>query len=442
MACQTTTIFAVASGAARSAVAVVRISGPDVQSTLMSLTGRMPQPRRATLMRLRDISCNEIIDEAIVLWFPAPASFTGEDCAELQVHGSRAIIAALSRYLAKQPGLRPAEAGEFTRRAFLNGRMDLTQVEGLADLIDAETEQQRRHGLVQLDGELGRKADVWRQDLMGALALTEAEIDFVEESDAPKEVIPQVKMMIAPIIANIQATLQTARSVERMRDGLLVVISGCPNVGKSTFLNAVAQRDVALVSKYAGTTRDALEIFLEIDGLPIKMVDTAGLQETENPVEQSGIAKALHYIEQADLVLWLQEPGMPGQIPENVNKSALVWRVQTKVDLQDSINLGCNYKISSESGEGIQTLLSDISELAQNRLVAGGCGILLRERHRAAFAETIASLARVCSDGDAHKIELAAEDLRLAARSLGRVTGRTGVEDVLDDIFLRFCIGK
>ena len=181
---------------------------------------------------------------------------------------------------------------------------------------------------------------------------------------------------------------------------------------------------------------------MEIDGLPIKMVDTAGLQETENPVEQSGIAKALHYIEQADLVLWLQEPGMPGQIPENVNKSALVWRVQTKVDLQDSINLGCNYKISSESGEGIQTLLSDISELAQNRLVAGGCGILLRERHRAAFAETIASLARVCSDGDAHKIELAAEDLRLAARSLGRVTGRTGVEDVLDDIFLRFCIGK
>ena len=439
---QTSTIFAVASGAARSAVAVVRMSGPDVRSTLLGLTGRMPQPRRATLMRLRDSSCNEIIDEAIVLWFPAPASFTGEDCAELQVHGSRAIIGALSRYLAKQPGIRPAEAGEFTRRAFLNGRMDLTQVEGLADLIDAETDQQRRHGLSQLDGELGRKAEAWRARLMGALALAEAEIDFVEESDAPIDVLPQVKFMIAPIISEIKATLQTAQAAERMRDGLLVVISGCPNVGKSTFLNAVAQRDVALVSKYAGTTRDALEIFLEIGGLPVKMIDTAGLQETHNPVEQSGIAKALHYIAQADLVLWLQEPNMVGQIPENVNKSARIWRVQTKIDLEDRINLGCDYMISSESGEGIQKLLSDISVLAEDRLVTGGCGILVRERHRAAFEDTVALLASVGSDGDAYKIELAAEDLRLAARSLGRVTGRTGVEDVLDDIFLRFCIGK
>lgn len=439
---QLETIFAVASGAGRSAVAVIRLSGPQTQSILIGLTGRVPQPRRATLMRLRDGSSAEVIDQGLVLWFPGPGSFTGEDCAELQVHGSRAVIAILVRYLAGLPGVRPAEAGEFTRRAFLNGRMDLTQVEGLADLIDSETEQQRRQSLSQLDGVLGRKTENWRRRLMEALAFAEADIDFVEESDAPSNVQPHIKTLIAPLISDIQNTLKTAQSGEMLRDGFLVVICGCPNVGKSTFLNVIAKRDVALVSEHAGTTRDALEIFLDLDGLPIRMIDTAGLQVTDNPVEKSGIAKARHYIAQADLVLWLHDLTVSQDLPPDIGSSAPQWRVRTKIDREDYEKSDCDYEISSANGDGIAALLAAIAEFAQTRLDAGGAGMMLRERHRLAFKETLIALERATGADCNGGLEFLTEDLRLAARCLGRVTGRVGVEDVLDDIFLRFCIGK
>ena len=439
---QLETIFAVASGAGRSAVAVIRLSGPQVQSILIGLTGRVPQPRRATLLRLRDGSSAETIDQGLVLWFPAPGSFTGEDCAELQVHGSRAVIARLVRYLAALSMVRPAEAGEFTRRAFLNGRMDLTQVEGLADLIDSETEQQRRQSLSQLDGVLGRKTEIWRSRLMEALAFAEADIDFIDEGDAPTDVNPHIKTLIAPLILDIQKTLKTAQSGEMLRDGLLVVICGCPNVGKSTFLNVMAKRDVALVSEHAGTTRDALEIFLDLEGLPVRMIDTAGLQVTDNPVEKSGIAKAHHYIGQADLVLWLYDLPVSQKLPADIGSSASLWRVRTKIDRADYEKSDCDYEISSAKGTGIAALLTGIAEFAQTRLAAGGAGMMLRERHRLAFKQTLVALERVNSAGCDDGPELVAEDLRLAARSLGRVTGRAGVEDVLDDIFMRFCIGK
>lgn len=439
---QKETIFAVASGAGRAAVAVIRLSGPHAGATLIALTGRMPQPRRASLTHLRDPSAGELIDQGLALWFPAPASFTGEDCVELQVHGGRAVVAAILRLLAARPGHRLAEPGEFARRAFLNGRMDLAQIEGLADLVDSETEHQRRHALTQLDGVLGRKTEIWRGKLLQALALIEAEIDFADEGDAPSHVLPHIRALIGPIVIDIGAVIEKGFVAERLREGFLVVICGPPNVGKSTFLNHIAKRDVAIVSDQPGTTRDILEIFLDISGVPVRMVDTAGLRISDNPIENQGISKAQKFIADADLVLMLQDSELSSQDQLPAARQNLIWTIRTKSDLPESKAFKCDFFVSAKNGDGIPNLLAEIGHLAQRCFGSGGMGEAVRERHWRIFTESITALKRVLDWNNATQPELVAEDLRLASRSLGQVTGRIGVEDILGEIFSRFCLGK
>src|SRR6516162_8857498 len=305
MTTERNTIFALSSGRPPAAIAVVRISGQRAHAALEQLIGRVPQPRRASLARVRDPETEAIIDEGLALWFPAPHSETGEDIAELQIHGGRAVIAATLRALAKLPGLRHAEAGEFTRRAFENGRMDLTAVEGLADLVAAETEAQRRQAYHHLKGLLGDRAETWRQQLIEALALVEAGIDFAEEDDVPETAMAQALARIQPLAEEIEKAC--SGTGERLREGLRVAIAGPPNAGKSTLFNRLARREAAIVSPFPGTTRDVLELHLDLGGFPVTVLDTAGIRETDDPIEREGVRRARDQAAQASLVLWVED---------------------------------------------------------------------------------------------------------------------------------------
>ena len=328
------TIFALSSGRPPAAIAVVRISGPRAGEALKALTGKIPKPRQAAFARVRDPSSGETIDEALALWFPGPNSETGEDTAELQLHGGRAVIAATLAALARLEGLRPAEAGEFTRRAFENGKLDLTAVEGLADLVMAETEGQRRQAYRQLSGALGNRAEAWREKLIKALALVEARIDFSDEADVPADLLHPALAFARELEGEIAAALADDRRGERLREGLVVAIAGPPNAGKSTLLNRIARREAAIVSPYAGTTRDVIEVHLDLNGWPVTLLDTAGIRATDDPVEMEGVRRARERAGAADLVLWVvdaagqgddEKPGaMPGQE---------VWVVRNKIDL-------------------------------------------------------------------------------------------------------------
>src|SRR6185436_3917939 len=301
------TIFALSSGRPPAAIAVVRISGPHAGAALKALIGRLPEPRQAALARVRDPGSGEAIDEALALWFPAPGSETGEDVAELQLHGGRAVIAAVLSALGRIDGLRAAEPGEFTRRAFENGKLDLTAVEGLADLIGAETEAQRRQAYRQLKGLLGQRAETWRTRLIEALALVEARIDFSDEADVPEDLIRPALKIVRELRDEIAEVLAGAGRGERLREGLVVAIAGPPNAGKSTLLNRIARREVAIVSPVAGTTRDVIEVHLDLDGYPVTLLDTAGIRDSADPVEQEGVRRARARAAEADLVLWVQD---------------------------------------------------------------------------------------------------------------------------------------
>ena len=305
----TDTIFALSSGRPPAAIAVVRISGPRAGDALRALTGRLPAPRQAALARLRDPESGEIVDEALALWFPGPNSETGEDTAELQLHGGRAVIAAVFAALSRIEGLRPAEAGEFTRRAFENGKLDLTAVEGLADLIGAETEAQRRQAFRQMKGLLGDRAESWRKRLIEALALVEARIDFSDEADVPEELVAPALNAAQQLRDEIAEALAGAARGERLRDGLVVAIAGPPNAGKSTLLNRIARREAAIVSPIPGTTRDVIEVHLDLDGYPVTLLDTAGIRDSADPVEQEGVRRARDRAAAADLVLWVVDAG-------------------------------------------------------------------------------------------------------------------------------------
>ena len=303
------TIFALSSGRPPAAIAVVRISGPRAGEALKTLSGKIPAPRQAALARIRDPQSNEIIDEALALWFPAPHSETGEDVAELQLHGGRAVIAAVLAALARIEGLKPAEAGEFTRRAFENGKLDLTAVEGLADLVMAETQGQRRQAFRQLKGLLGDRAESWRQRLIQALALVEATIDFSDEADVPANLLAPALGLARELETEIAAALADGGRGERLREGLVVAIAGPPNAGKSTLLNRIARREAAIVSPYAGTTRDVIEVHLDLAGWPVTLLDTAGIRDTDDPVEMEGVRRARERAAAADLVLWVVDAG-------------------------------------------------------------------------------------------------------------------------------------
>ena len=444
------TIFAPATAPGRSALAIVRISGPAAGEVCRRLTGRSPPaPRRAVLRRMHDVQSGEALDEGLILWFPAPASFTGEDVLELQVHGGRAVVAALLDALSALAGLRPAEPGEFTRRAFLNGRLDLTAVEGLADLIDAETRAQARQALRQLDGALGRLYDGWRQTLLGALARLEAEIDFAPEEDVPDDLLDIVRSDVSRLSAEIAAHLADGHRGERLRAGLTIAVVGPPNAGKSSLVNRLARRDVAIVTPLPGTTRDVLEVHLDLAGYPVTLLDTAGLREAADLVEAEGVRRARTRAEQADLRLIMFDgatwPDLDPATLAMVDEVAVL--VVNKCDLtvlpEDlSVEGRAALPVSCLTGAGITALLEALAERAKGLLATGNEPLLTRARHRAALQEAVEALARFSAAPEHTEMALLAEDLRLATRALGRITGLVAVEDVLDRIFAEFCIGK
>ena len=439
------TIYALSSGPPPSGVAVIRVSGPGVRAALISLTGSLPEPRRATLRSVRDEDA-ALLDRGIVLFFPDPDSFTGEDVAELQVHGGRAVIAAVLGALERLPGFRAAEAGEFTRRAFVNGRVDLTEVEGLADLIAAETEAQRWQALRQADGELRRVFEGWRGRLVGARALIEAELDFADEEDVPGSVSEAAWGEIAAVAAEIGRFLDDGHRGERLRDGAEVVVLGPPNAGKSSLINALARRDVAIVTAEPGTTRDLIEVRLDLNGYPVTLVDTAGLREAGGLIEAEGIRRATARAAAADLVLWLSEAAEAGSVPV-VPDGVPVLRVGTKGDLIDSakeqslLSAGFDLVISTRTGAGLEELLRRLTGVLADRFSAGESVLLTRSRHRSGLERCREALAAAL-EGTGRGLELRADDVRRATDALGRITGVVGVEDILEVIFREFCIGK
>ena len=498
------TIFALSSGRPPVAIAVIRISGPRAGDALTALGVKIPEPRKAGLARIRDSRTGEIIDEALVLWFPAPHSETGEDVAELQAHGGRAVIAAILDALARIDGLRMAEAGEFTRRGFENGKLDLTAVEGLADLVGAETEGQRRQAFRQMKGLLGNRAETWRQRLIQALALVEARIDFSDEADVPEELVAPALKISRELKDEIAAALADGRRGERLREGLVVAIAGPPNAGKSTLLNRLARREVAIVSPYAGTTRDIIEVHLDLGGLPVTLLDTAGIRETSDPVELEGVRRARERAAAADLVLWVVDASAPGPDGEpDGTRATRRWRVLNKIDLLEQgvtknsaksitidknehglpstklllsdVNFGSTerneqkaepgigmkdpleqtdplrkesriiyyeheFAVSLYTGQGLDVLLAQLERFASTFLAGAEQSLVTRTRHREALDGCLSALQRAEALVGAE--DLLAEELRSAAQALGRLTGRVDVEDVLDVIFRDFCIGK
>ncbi len=440
------TIFALSSGFGHAGVAVLRLSGPGVRDILSRMIGHVPQPRQTCLMRFKDPKSGEVIDRGLVLFFPAPASFTGEDCAEFHCHGGTAVVAAMLRAFGRFDGTRPADAGEFARRAFENGKLDLTEVEGLADLIEAETEAQRRQALRQTQGELGRKAEDWRKALLEASAYIEAEIDFGEEADVSRMVRREMLAIIGSLIAQLEDALAAGSAGERLRDGLIVVIAGPPNAGKSTLLNALARREAAIVSSIPGTTRDAIEVHLDLNGLPLTLIDTAGLRESEDPIEAIGIARTKARAGEADLILWLSEAAAPA--PAAIAAGVEIWPVFTKTDLLDrdgengSGSPQGEIWLSAASGENMDLLLARLTEFAKAATGGGEGALITRERHRRAMAAALAALEHAQAEHLFEAPELLAEDLRCAIRALESLIGKIDVEDVLGEIFSRFCIGK
>ncbi|WP_029077267.1 tRNA uridine-5-carboxymethylaminomethyl(34) synthesis GTPase MnmE [Kaistia adipata] len=434
------TIFALSSGAAPSGVAVIRLSGSGVRFGLETLLGSVPAPRQAALRTIRAPD-GEILDRGLVLFFAAPASFTGEDVAELQVHGGRAVIAAVLKTLAGLPGYRPAEAGEFTRRAFANGRADLTEIEGLADLVAAETEVQRRLAVRQAEGGLRRVYEDWRRRLIRARALVEAGLDFVDEEDVPDDVMAPAWDEAAGVAAEMARHLDDQHWGERVRSGFEVVLLGEPNVGKSSLMNALVRREAAIVTAEPGTTRDLIEVSLDIGGHAVTLIDTAGLRETESVVEREGIARARRRADTADLILALSDQDSS---VETMPADAKVIRVRTKLDLIDSDSKqaldGNAIGISVRTGEGLDTLVAAIGaalDLARPMPSA----LITRTRQRDGVSQALFYLSELAQAGHA-AVEVKAELLRSAADALGRVTGKVDVEDLLDVIFSEFCIGK
>ena len=435
------TIYALSTAPGRAGIAVVRASGPGAAAALEILAGAVPRPRRASRARLRDPVSGEAIDDGLVLFFPAPASVTGEDVVEFHIHGGRAVLAGLFEALAHAPGLRLAEPGEFTRRGFLNFKLDLTAAEGLADLIAAETAAQRRQALRQLDGGFGRLAEGWRGRLLDAEARLEAAIDFPEE-DLPSGLWQRARDEAVALAREIAAHLDDGRRGERLRDGVSVAIVGPPNVGKSSLMNALARRDVAITAATAGTTRDVIEVALDIAGYPVLLADTAGLRATSDEIEEEGVRRARQRAAHADLKLVLIDAGnseddaaLAGLVDEN----AIV--IANKIDLlpPGAARPAVGLPLSVKTGEGMEALLARLGAAVAAWLDGGAAPLVTRARHREALTECCAALERFIV---APLPELAAEDLRGAARALGRITGRVDVEDMLDRLFAEFCIGK
>ena len=425
------TIYALATARGRSGLAVVRISGPGAFAAGLALCGSLPAVRVAGLRRL--VWGGELLDEALVVSFAEGASFTGEAVVELHCHGGPAVVGAVLRALSEQPGLRLAEPGEFTRRALENGVLDLAQVEGLADLIDAETEAQRKQAVRVLSGSVGQKVEGWRRDLIRAGALLEATIDFADE-DVPLDVSPEVLALIDGLMADLGREAAGVTAAERLRDGFEVAIVGAPNAGKSTLLNQLAGREAAITSEIAGTTRDVIEVRMEIAGLPVTFLDTAGLRDTEDRLERAGIERALARAEAADLRLFLTD-GSPLPLEPVGDDLVVLGKADTKSGWS-------GLAVSGKTGLGVPELMARIGEILGERV--GSAGALVRERHRVAVTTAIGALAESRAEvvRPDSRVELAAEHLRQAVRALDALVGRVDVDDLLGEIFASFCIGK
>jgi tRNA modification GTPase len=425
-------IYALSSGPVPSGVAVIRLSGAKAGEALRALAGTLPEPRRAALRRIRRPGDREVLDEGLVLWFPGPKSETGEDMAELQVHGSRAVVQAIFAVLEGQ-GLRLARPGEFIRRAFESGKLDLTAVEGLADLIAAETEVQRRQAAGQAGGALAARAEAWRGGLIELRAEIEARLDFSDEGDVGEALPADFDARVAALKSEMETAVAGVGAAERIREGFRVAILGRPNAGKSSLLNALARRDVAIVTPEAGTTRDVLEVPLDIHGFPVVLFDTAGLREAGSAAEAEGVRRARRTAEAADLVLWLEDATLsPEPSPEVAGRP--MWRIATKVDLTPNKAVG---GISAVTGVGVGELVERLGRAAADAMGAGNA-LVTRQRQREAIGEAITALA--AAPGAAAEVK--ADLLRAASEAIGRLSGRVDVEDVLDRLFREFCIGK
>ncbi len=453
------TIFALSSGRGKSGVAVIRISGPHAREVISRICGSLPQPRKAGLKAFRNPATDEVIDRGLLLWFPGPGSFTGEDVAELHAHGGRAVISGLIDMLEDEPHLRAADPGEFTRRAFQSGKLDLTETEGLADLINAETEAQRKQALRQMGGGLSAIYEGWRHELIRAQALIEAEIDFSDEEDVSVAAIGQATAILKTLKSEIEHHIEAQRSGEIIRDGYRVVLAGPPNVGKSSLLNSLARRDAAITSSEAGTTRDAIQVFLDLQGWPVLITDTAGIRASEgvSDIEREGMSRSLKHAKDADLIIWVTEAGTSGgaengpqelagrNIVTIANKSDLVGKAgqATSADgpeLPELPETPALY-VSAKTGEGMDALISLITGSAESGMAQEEAPVITRARHRDHLNECARSID-LFLESPGRELELRAEDLRRAAHAIGRITGRIDVEDVLDDLFASFCIGK
>lgn len=441
------TIFALGSGPAPAGVAVIRISGPDAGAALLGLTGlrELPQPRTARVRKLRDPESGDVLDHGLVLWFPGPASFTGEDVAEIQGHGGVASINALLAALSGIPGCRQAEAGEFTRRAFANGRMDLTEVEGLADLIAAETEAQRRLALRLASGEGRDRYQAWTDRLIRVLAYLEAAVDFPED-DLPDTMLDRNEIEIRALVDEWTQDIELGAISSGIRDGVRVAIVGAPNVGKSSLLNRLAGREAAIVSEIAGTTRDVVDVRLDLDGYLVTISDTAGLRDTGDVIEEEGVRRALRAAENADIVLYLSDDPnvLASASPHSFNHAPEdVLRILTKSDRLDRstslMDAGDCLLISSKTGDGLSRLLSALQARCEAKFAASASAVAVRARHRDALARACMALERCLEQTE---LALAGEDVRVALAEIGRITGRVDVEAVLDVVFGEFCIGK
>jgi len=436
----TDTLYALATPPGRGAIAVVRLSGPATADALNALGAGDLEPRRASLRTLRDAS-GEVFDQALVLWMPGPASFTGEDCAELHLHGGRAVFEACARALSDL-GLRPAEPGEFSRRAFQHGRMDLTQAEAVADLVDAESDAQRRQALGQLGGALSERYAAFRAALLSILALLEAEIDFPDEEGVPGGLSDRVGPMIAALSADIDAALGQARRGERIREGYRIVLIGDTNAGKSTLFNRLAGREAAIVTPTPGTTRDVLEAHLTLGGYAVTLMDTAGLRDTADAIEAEGVRRARARAVEAELRLWVRAPGFDGAaVADLVQPSDLAVLNKSDVETQTPPAGMAHLALSAERGEGLEALESWLARRIAEDLSGADFPAVTRERHRIRLERArdhLASARNAMTIGP----EVAAEDVRQAANALAEIVGEVGVEDVLGEVFASFCIGK
>lgn len=441
MAAQQDTIFALSSGAPPAGVAIVRISGQGTRFAIETISGGVPTPRFANVRSIRNRN-GDLLDTGVVIFFEGPKSFTGEDVGELHVHGGGAVIKAVLAALSDLPGFRLAEAGEFTRRAFENGRMDLTEVEGLADLIAAQTEFQRRHALELAQGGLSKLYESWAERLLQARALIEAEFDFSDEDDVPASVAAKVWRDLEDLVGDMDAHRSQQTIGERIRDGFRVVIAGAPNSGKSSLLNAIAKRDVAIVSVQAGTTRDIVSVDLDLDGVPVTLVDTAGLRETGDLVEKEGIRRAREAIDTADLIIAVHDaadPDEPAMEVNSISGNAPILHVDSKNDLRTGRR--GKLSVSSVTGQGLNDLLDAISANLADRFDPRSLALPNRLRHAQHLSDAFEFLSQAVG-GNEKPLELRAEDLRRAAEALSRIAGRTDADALLDVIFSSFCIGK